>query len=460
MGRLPSACALALSTFAATICGWSLAVSSFAQPPGQRTVVRGVYVDGGGVLRGIATERPKAQRARSKRATVSQDVSRPSSLRKVSLPRLQEQLLKYASSKETIPAEVRYLAGLYRVDYIFIYPEEKELVVAGPADTWTEMPDGSVVTVTSGEPVLELDDLITALRAFPPGSPPDTAVGCSIDPTPEGQQRLLVVLRSIGKNLHPSELPALAAQLREAMGPHQVVVFGLPADSSLAFKLVSADYAMKLIAMGVLNPGVRGLRSYVEMVPLTHVGTSLVQRWWFVPGESYVRRSDDGLTWEFSTGRVRLLGESEFEPWRTGYRKGLQAGDRWNQAFAATFTRKFPELSEKLIVFAELENAFDLLTLAALVEYAQLATKASWDRSPLLDPQIYQTASMGPFRQADAVVTIRVSGARATTPVGGVRFSFEQSGASSSPSKSVSEHPVLPTSALGIPSDPSQWWWD
>ena len=34
----------------------------------------------------------------------------------------------------TLPDSIRYLEGLTQVRYVFVYPEEKDLVIAGPAE--------------------------------------------------------------------------------------------------------------------------------------------------------------------------------------------------------------------------------------------------------------------------------------------------------------------------------------
>ena len=69
---------------------------------------------------------------------------------------------------------------------MFLYPDSGDIVIAGPAEGWFRDISGPVVGLTSGKPVLELQDLIVALRAYPPGQHQDPLIGCSIDPTPEG----------------------------------------------------------------------------------------------------------------------------------------------------------------------------------------------------------------------------------------------------------------------------------
>ena len=58
------------------------------------------------------------------------------------------------------------LAGLIRVEYVFAFPDEKDIVIAGPAEGWIQSPAGHIVGIQSGLPTLHLEDLTTALHVF------------------------------------------------------------------------------------------------------------------------------------------------------------------------------------------------------------------------------------------------------------------------------------------------------
>ena len=53
--------------------------------------------------------------------------------------------------------------------YVLVYPEEHDVVLAGPAEGWRVDSLGNVVGAASGQPVLLLDDLMAALRALGTG---------------------------------------------------------------------------------------------------------------------------------------------------------------------------------------------------------------------------------------------------------------------------------------------------
>ena len=62
------------------------------------------------------------------------------------------------------PTPIKYLAGLQRIHYVFVYPEQKDIVLVGPGEGWKVDAKGNVVGITTGRPVMLLDDLLVALR--------------------------------------------------------------------------------------------------------------------------------------------------------------------------------------------------------------------------------------------------------------------------------------------------------
>src|SRR5262245_10745109 len=108
-------------------------------------VVGGVYFDAEGMLRGssrlTADERLKLSRdAASKPA--SGPVAASSALRKVSLKRLEQAVAALHAANEPLPADVQNLAGLEQVRYVYFYPDQRDVVLAGPAESWKELDAG------------------------------------------------------------------------------------------------------------------------------------------------------------------------------------------------------------------------------------------------------------------------------------------------------------------------------
>ena len=66
----------------------------------------------------------------------------------VSLPRLERQVQLLAAQGNRPSEAMQVLAGLERIQYVFVYPESGDLVIAGPAGDWTAGPGGRVLSAT------------------------------------------------------------------------------------------------------------------------------------------------------------------------------------------------------------------------------------------------------------------------------------------------------------------------
>ena len=181
----------------------------------------------------------------------------------ISLSKLQSEIASAIAENRPLSEEVLYLAGLQRVQYVFVYPEENDIVLAGPAEGWVVRDDATVVGETSGRPVIQFEDLITALRTTT--ATQQQTISVSIDPTPEGELRLNRLLSQVrvGPGFNQSRLEEA---MRNAFGPQQVSLTAVPADSRMASTLVAADYRMKRLAMNIEDSPVAGLPSYLEMI--------------------------------------------------------------------------------------------------------------------------------------------------------------------------------------------------
>ncbi len=133
----------------------------------------GVLVDAAGVLRNeVFQDDPQLvrQRMMAARVKLGKQLGAASKFRKVSLNRLESALKDRLDKKLGPTEEMLYLAGLTRLNYVFYYPETKDIVLAGPAEAWAVDPAGRARGIESGWTTLELQDLIVALRASRPAS--------------------------------------------------------------------------------------------------------------------------------------------------------------------------------------------------------------------------------------------------------------------------------------------------
>ena len=294
----PMSC-IALAAFF-TLC---LAPQSFAQLIGQQRSVGGIVIDGNGAVAApsVENERLLAEVRAKALAEVPADLEPFTELRAVSLRQIEAAVAKCTADGQPIPDEIKYLAGLQRVEYVLVYPERNDIVLAGSAEGWRTDALGSVVGATTGRPVVLLDDLMIALRSSE--SSRLEAISCSIDPTPEGLKRVRSVLgqmRSVGGRRPDGR------RIEEAMGPQLVSVTGVPETSHFARVLVAADYRMKRLAMAFDKAPIRGLPSYLQMVRAGGRGmNNMLPRWWLEPNYEPLLRSEDGLACSCGAGRSR-----------------------------------------------------------------------------------------------------------------------------------------------------------
>ncbi len=118
----------------------ALRPSVFGQGNGQDTIligqpIAGIDVDATGVLRVKQFDpRLAQQRLAAARAHGDANVMRPSELRKISLNRLEAAISEQLAAGQGISDEMKALAGLTSVQYVFFYPETNDIVIAGPAE--------------------------------------------------------------------------------------------------------------------------------------------------------------------------------------------------------------------------------------------------------------------------------------------------------------------------------------
>ena len=248
----------------------------------------GVAIDADGTLKLEAVRDPGgrllAARIAAARRELAADVAAPAKLRFVSLNRLEAAIEANRKAGKPLDDVMQNLAGLQRIQYVMCLPDSRDVLIAGPAEAWVDNGAGHKVGITSGKPTLQLQDLLVALRMFPPGRADKPFVGCTIDPTPEGLQRLQQFQRKVPKvvpqNARGQVAVQLATGMRDALGMANVRVFGVPANTHLAKVLIEADYRMKLIGIGLEVPPVKMV---TFLSALDGAADGALQRWGFTP---------------------------------------------------------------------------------------------------------------------------------------------------------------------------------
>ena len=423
--------------------------------------VAGVFVDAQGVLRRNIIPDPtgmlRRQQVAAAQATLPRELSLPSDLRKVSLTRLEKAL---EANGGVMTDEMRYLAGLQRLRYVFLYPDSGDIVIAGPAEGWAPESDGRMTGLRSGRPVLQLQDLVVALRAFPPNQSKTPLVGCSIDPTQEGLAAMQQFLRSTGRRATPAQTQYLANGLRSSLGLQNVRVDGVPADTRFAHVLVEADYRMKMIGIGLERPQVRGMKSFVDLASPAQVSRNALSRWYFVPDYKCVRSSDDGMAMELVGDGVKLVGEQELVS-AGGKRSSSAIGSRASKAFVMGFTKAYPQLAAASPVYAELRNLIDLLVGAAYIQHEDMYHKAGWDMAVFGDERAFPVRLYRAPTQVESAVNAVWKGNTLMTPIGGgvqieAEAALDPENVLSDDGKKVAT--LRKSTEINLAD--GQWWWD
>jgi hypothetical protein len=430
------------------------------RPAAAQTTAAGVVVDAEGVLRVKTYSDPSGQLARERmaaaRAGLEPKLTARSKLRKISLNRL-EQVIR--EKQGLLTEEMRYLAGLLRVHYVFYYPESHDIVLAGPAEGWTADPSGRVVGMGSGRPVVQLQDLVVALRAFAPRGKATDLIGCSIDPTPEGLASMQQFLRTIGSRATPADTAQIVAGLQTSLGLQLVSINGVSPKTHFAQVMVEADYRMKLIGIGLERPPVR-LTSYVERANPAHVARNAMERWFFVPDYQCVRVTDDGTAMELVGDGVKLVGEAEVVG-ANGQRSSASRGNPASQAFVADFTKRYAELADRSPVYAELRNLIDLSIAAAYLQEQDLYGKADWSMEFFGNERNMPVETYTSPKQVATAVNALWKGSRLMTPIGG-GVTINPTRALDSDQRRGDESGKLAKARkeTELKLAKGQWWWD
>jgi hypothetical protein len=425
----------------------------------------GVWVDPKGVLRPLMKEARTgdlaALRTSNQQGSEQDDVRRSSHLRMISLTRLEKEIQLNEALGQGIDEAMKYLAGLRRVEYVFIYPETGDLVVAGPAGDWTVAAENRVVSRETGDPVVRLDDLVVIFRHMMSGR--DAHFGCMINPRQESLKSVQEFLAQWSKRKIPEGAAARQAwseQFRAAVGKQDVEVFGgLDPQTRAARTLVEADYRMKLVGMG-LEEGVPGVRSYMSLIksPPREIG---VLRWWFTLNYDSIETSQDHLAFNIRGQGVKVESENEHLT-EQGQRVHPGESEPLNRQFTESFTKHFDELCVKYPIYAELRNLCDLALAASLVREEGLADKVGWHMACFGNPRAFVVEQGAAPKEVDSVVNYRLL-------TQGVFVAQVSGGVEVKPSELVSRKAIRVESNSQLqakrpsnakPQRVDRWWWD
>lgn len=187
----------------------------------------------------------------------------------VSLKRLGSEAAQYIENWNQLPDRLRYPGNMNRLIGFVLEPASADVLLVGSR-------------ATSGQPRIELDSLIIALRSvWRDGLTP----AVSLDPAPA-----------------------------DPGGPQYSRIIGLPGSSQFAKTMLDADYAMKRIMANSLKTGAGDFRSMTDLLLASPSGSDAQShRFWFYPtpmgaGDLLVSRT--GQTVLFNSA-IELLTEGQ-----------------------------------------------------------------------------------------------------------------------------------------------------
>lgn len=413
--------------------------------------VGGVSIDANGVLSEPSVEEARALRGEieTQLAAVPNEMDTPLGLRRVSLKQL-EQAIQQATEHDfgKLPDEIRYLAGIQRIQYVLVYPEQQDIVLVGPGEAWRVNEWGQIVGKSTGQPVIQLEDLIVAFRT---AYQAQEAISCSIDPTEEGTQAMRRFLKS-QKRFSPEAVEGIA----QSLGPQQITITGVPETSHFARVLVAADYRMKRIAMKLEETPLEELPSFLDLLANSRMKlTNMMPRWWLACDYEPLARSEDGLAWELRGQGVQVKTEDSLVE-DSGSITPVEGRQNPIAAkWAQQMTRQYEALSREEAVFGQLRNLMDISVIATLVRKEQLLERAGCVLPTLVgDNNDFALQSWNPPKSVATECSFIKRGREfLITASGGVQIDAVRYASQSQ----VMQHVSQVRAEQPLPGD--RWWW-
>ncbi|HEX4143942.1 MAG TPA: DUF1598 domain-containing protein [Pirellulales bacterium] len=420
---------------------------------GLRQQVGGVWVDADGVLRNRQVDETDQVRAAREAmlGPVPQD-ARDLVLRKVSLRRLEAAIAAHLKTREPLDDEMKYLAGLQHIQYVFVYPELGDIVLAGPGEGWKINQEGDLVGLTTGRPVMWLDDLLVALRTAE--ATRQTGITCSIDPTNEGIVRLNNLFAKMERGGFDFEEGMRAVE--QTLGPQMVSIKGIPDDSHFARVIIAADYQMKRLAMNFDLSPVKGLPSFLQMMKTGGATPkNMLPRWWLEPNYESLLVSPDELAFEIRGASVKAMTEEDFVA-ANGSRRRSGKASPLARKWADNMTAHYDELAGKKAIFGQLRNCIDLAVVAALIVKDRLPEKANYSMSVFLhDDQLVTEKFNQPKQIATQASMLQKGTSWLISASGGVQMYCWQLA-----EKAETSAELAPERRKTVLPPDGRWWWN
>lgn len=364
--------------------------------------VGGVSVDAQGLISRVSPQEIKnlAEQLTQQMGEIPAGFASEVPLRKISLKKINELICNSVQEQKSLPYEARFLGGLTSIKYIVMVPEENDVLIIGPAESWTVGAENTIIGTKTGKPILQLEDLVTMFRAM--SKPRLEVITCSIDPTSEANIELEKVRR---QNWQRGQERAYAVALEKAMGQNVVSIQGVTGDSRFAKVMVAADYKMKQISLEQTASPVRSIPSYISL--LGNRSRSISPRFWFSADYTSLAHDSTKKVWELGGVQVRVETEDEYTDRRAGTRRATGRTDPTAERWCDAMNKNFVSLAKTDPTFAELQNCMDLALAVALIVREDMLAQTSC-RVPALTDDVTLPLPKYPVpRYVDSAATTR-----------------------------------------------------
>jgi hypothetical protein len=322
----------------------------------------GVWVDPDGTVKRRELDEKTELTTMRARAKAVAEGAKNEKLAFVSLPKVFAAAKAAIEADKPVPDDAKYLGGLTRIDFIFLYPESNDLVISGPAEPIHEIDAQHAIGKKTGRPIMRLEDFVVAMRVVRDAR--GGAFGCRLDPDPAAPARISDTMKAMASATRAERVKAV----QKATGPQKVSFFGrVPDDTRFGLVTVAADYELKRYGLGLARSTVVGLGNIVDN---TRQAVNMI---WYELAYDPILMAADGLAYGLRGPRLKVqAGSFNWDP------KGATPKA---YEFAKKMSQNIEALANTQPLVAELQNIGDYSVVAALIQRDGLDRKVGWDTS-------------------------------------------------------------------------------
>lgn len=289
-------------------------------------------------------------------------------------------VLAIEAAKNSHREEVATLAGIGWLEGFAVDPQNHDLILFGlRSSKW---------------PSLHLDDLVVNIRNIWNG---DTFPYCSLDPRPQDVTKVNQTSTQTGVVTSLEQMRRIYREIKEAWGPQQVIVGGVPRKSRHAHTMIAADYHMKKLSQGLVE--VEGIRSIIDIAldnakqslnrtgQIPELGMSMARFWFHVGNNEPTYQEDEGII-VLDKCSVVVLTEKQ-----RATVDGMLYDSGGEDPYAVTFARELSdnirEIATGFPEYANLENLFRLSAILHAMHFRNVIDRTNIDMSFYLNQYRY-----------------------------------------------------------------------